>query len=180
MSARILSRDYCTLPAELLLPAKEQLRVEFSRDDEFITVVLSRAISEIESIVNFDVFKTVSEWTPDSKTCQLLPRVPVVQIEICSDKQCKTPVVVNLSRLQGGSMFEPGPGMLDASGLQYEKMLLHTGYTAANQLPPQLVSAILMQTGALYENREAVQAGVYRELPDQVSRVLSGLWRPSV
>lgn len=179
MSTQILNRDYCTLPAELLAPAKEQLRVEFDRDDEFIRVALSRAISEIEPLVNFDIFATLSYAEVQPANCVQLDRTPIFRIDQCQDDDCMHTTTVDIRYMEGGNQHNPSRAVLNAVGTT-GKLMIRSGYEHANQLPPNLVSAILMQVGSLYENREAVQQGTYHALPDQTQRVLSGLWRPSV
>jgi hypothetical protein len=57
MKLQLEKIDYCTLPAQLLPAMKEQSRVEFTRDDEFLKTALARAISEIEAQTNLSIFE---------------------------------------------------------------------------------------------------------------------------
>jgi hypothetical protein len=58
--------------------------------------------------------------------------------------------------------------------------ILDVGYATESQILPAVRNPILMLTGALYEQREAVQQGTFTELPDMARRLMSGVWIPSV
>jgi hypothetical protein len=45
---------------------------------------------------------------------------------------------------------------------------------------PAVRNPILLLTGTLYEQREAVQQGTFSELPDMARRLMSGVWIPAV
>jgi hypothetical protein len=57
---------------------------------------------------------------------------------------------------------------------------IECGYEHVAQMAPAVINGILMLTGTLYEQREAVQAGSFNELPDMARRLFTGLWRPAV
>lgn len=175
---RILKRHYGILSSLLLPAAKEQLRVEFSRDDDFIRTVLDRAIGEIENAVNFDIVETETAFMiSESAPCYIVDRVPILRVEICDQGTCTD---LPDDNIHGGNLANPTPAKLNLSGFTFDKLIVHSGYRDPATIPPALLSAILMQVGHLYENRESVQMGNYNLLPDTTQRLLSGLWRPSV
>jgi hypothetical protein len=57
---------------------------------------------------------------------------------------------------------------------------LDVGYATEAQIMPAVRNPILLLTGTLYEQREAVQQGTFSELPDMARRLMSGVWIPAV
>ena len=169
MTLKLLTIDFDKLPAELLCAAKAHLRVEFDRDDQYIRGALGRAIAEVESVGNLSVNPAEWEWTPGSWGACNSHRLPKHPVRYLRDTATGQDIdllwdenTAYLRREHNGTFN------------------LGVGYADASSIPPVVVNAILMLTGTLYEQREAVQAGTFNELPDMANRLLAGLWRPAV
>lgn len=177
MKLQLEKIDYCTLPEQLLPAMKEQSRVEFTRDDEFLKTALARAISEIEAQTNLSIFEAHWNWS-DIKSCGSgqfirLPKAPVCGVLDTSG----APVTVDFTCERGGL---GNPAFVKVSGLPSEVVLV-AGYKQVAELPPRLVSVILERTATIYEFRESAQmGGALNEMPSFDTRMIAGLWVPSV
>lgn len=178
-----VDKDYTALAHQLLQPMKEHARVDFDRDDGYLTDTLVRAIDEVEAVTNISISMATWHWYEDSFACKKIPKVPTRFILDPSDLSGgPTGTMIDQSeivRFYGGP-DEPGTMQLSPSVGQYEYLVLMVGYPRREQVPPKIISAILMLAGHFYENREAVQSGNYHLLPDVMQRLFTGLWRPSV
>lgn len=177
MFLQCTSRDLCTLPQQLLPSVKEHVRVEFDRDDEYLVQATARAISEIEAATNLSIFEAEWLWRPSAcdnwRSWFEVPKIPVCIINY----EDGTPIPVDKLH---GSINSFNVSAVHVSGLPTQNIYLKVGYANAAQISPNLLSAILMLVGTLYENRESAQYGSMRELPDSARRLITGLWVPSV
>lgn len=172
---KLLSVNFDTLPRGLLEEAKQHLRVEFTRDDDYIAGSVARALSELQAATDLTVFPSLWEWQPDqtdTNRCGVGVKVPLTPVNrILKDDGTGTWVDYD-------AVAHDYPNVYIT---QKEKLLrLEAGYQIKEQIPPLVLNTVLLLTGALYENREAVQAGTFVELPDMTRRLLTGMWRPSV
>jgi hypothetical protein len=166
---QLISIDLNILPIQLLPVVKEHLRVEFDRDDEYIKGAIARAIAEIESVTDITVNPSIWQWQPSN--CYLtthylrIPKTPVR--EVLDSMGVAADIVWNA----------PSAYLKDSQ--RNQKFTIYAGYSDIKEIAPVLMNAIFMLTGTLYEQREAVQAGTFNELPDMANRLMAGLWRPS-
>lgn len=171
-----VDKDLTSLAKELFPTAKAHMRVEHTRDDQYILDCVVRAINEAESYTGISIHLAVWHWYETSYECCKVPKFPVRFIEYPDGTVLDENLVVGFY----GGPFEPVGSMVLGSGVQAEYLQLLVGYPHVEQIPPQLVSSILALAGSFYENRESVQLGNYRMLPDAMSRLFTGIWRPSV
>jgi uncharacterized phiE125 gp8 family phage protein len=167
--------DLVVLPTQMLPEVKAHCRVEFTRDDEYLTNATARAIAEVETLTNLSINPSTWKWdTTDERweNAQTghVPKMPVrsvYQIDAVGGKQ-----IVKLDYFG----FEAALPSDNRRGVFY----IEAGYEKAADVTPAVINPILMRAATLYEYRESLQTGSYSELPDMSERVLSGLWRPSV
>jgi len=165
---KLISSDFDILPSQILPAAKEHLRVEFDRDDQYIKGAIARAIAEIESVTDLTINSSQWQWQPTSCYTTRYIRIPKIPVRQLLD-----------SDLQEVEIIWNDPiGYIEGSKIG-NRFTIVAGYADIKQLPPAVMNAILMLTGTLYEQREAVQAGSFNELPDMANRLMAGLWRPS-
>jgi len=166
--------DFQALPVGLLSAVKQHVRVEFARDDGYLTEATARAIAEVESVTNLSINPATWVWQPSlcEPSWNKVPKAPVRQVDILDNAG---QVVSTIELVYNGTTAYL-PDTADQSGT-YQ---IQCGYLAVADIPPVVLNPILMLVGTLYEHREAVQMGTFTELPDMANRLLSGLWRPSV
>lgn len=172
MSLTKLDVDRTVLPAALLPLAKAHLRVEFSRDDAYITQTIARAIDQFERKTGFSVFAADYEWSPGPferrfyapaylSGAWLVPVQPIVEpwaAEIPNGGGAAVDVTANYQLIgdidsdRVGAQYFVGP---PAAGLA---ITFTAGFAAIEDLSPGLVDVILRRTAYLYEFREAVAA----------------------
>jgi hypothetical protein len=166
---QLISIDFDILPTQLLPVVKEHLRVEFDRDDEYIKGAVARAIAEVESVTDITVNPSTWQWQPSN--CYLTTRYLRVP---------KTPVREVLDETGAAADIIWNAPSAYLNGTQRnQKFTISAGYVDVKEIAPALMNVIFLLTGTLYEQREAVQAGSFNELPDMANRLMAGLWRPS-
>lgn len=168
--------DFSVLPTGLLPEAKQQMRVEFARDDEFIKGCIARAIAEVEAVTDLTIAPSTWIWKVDACDCQSnhygywrVPKTPVQTVSAVDAAGLQTPVEVYWIE---GTAYITG-----TVGGQY---VIEAGYPTKAQMPPAVLNPILLIAATLYETRESMQFGSIHEIPDMARRLMSGLWRPSV
>jgi len=150
--------------------------VEFDRDDDYLRLATARAISEIENQANRSIAPAEYLWKPVCD-CRYVepPYGPIRSLSYQGDLGDWVPLVwqtaYECGRLRCDWLLTQSVG----DGLK-----LAVGYATAEDIPMDVMSAVLLLTAALYENRESMQFGTLHHLPDQVNRLMAGLWRPSV
>lgn len=177
-----ISTNTDLLPDNMLDAVKRHLRVEFTRDDDYIKEAIARAIAEVESATNLSI--NPSNWQlkiwegeceptwyhTNMTRLYKLPKSPVREVFSVDAAGAQTPV--ELRRHEHETFISDW----NRAGTY----LIKAGYNGADVVPPAIKNAIYMRVGTLYENRESVQAGTLHEMPDDALRLVTGLWRPSV
>ena len=167
--------DFQALPMALLPKVKAHCRVEFTRDDPYLMDATARAIAEVESQTDLSINPATWRWSPgdecgSSSERYWLPKTPVRQVMMVDTAGNQTPA--DLGYYDNRVWLKNG-----ATTGEY---LLEVGYATVTEIAPAVLNPILLLTGTLYEQREAVQMGTLGELPDMATRLLTGLWRPAV
>ena len=175
-SPPVLARD--DFATALLPTAKEQMRVEFTRDDNFIKGCIIRATDMMERFSGARIFPATTTWTPivvgDAWAYQV-PLQPIKSFTAFADS-----VEVSAAyALRSGSEVEPVYLVrLDQTafhaGLSVE---LVAGYAAAD-VPPMYLDPILRMAAHLYEHRESVDATNLMTIPQWANDLLCGTWIP--
>ena len=169
--------DFQVLPLGLLPAVKQHVRVEFDRDDGYLVEATARAIAEIESVTDLSVNPAIWLWEPSpcdrgwGKHHYRVPKTPVRQVDTLDAAGTVTGTV--------SLVFNGMAGYLPESVTHIGTYQIHCGYLTVPDIAPAVLNPILMLTGTLYEQREAVQMGSFNELPDMANRLMAGLWRPS-
>jgi hypothetical protein len=167
--------DIDVLPYQMLPTVKEHLRVDFDRDDQYIRGCIARAISEVQAVTDISINPATYKWGwTDGRNCSArreeVPKWPVRRV--FTKDATGTETTIPVVRYENRTFITGGHSSRD--------LLVDCGYKNIQQITPHVMSAILMLTGTLYEQREAVQAGSFHELPDMARRLFTGLWRPAV
>ena len=172
----LTSVDINVLPTGMLAEAKQHLRVTFTRDDTYIQGCIARAIAEVESVTNLSINPAEYQWTP-GKTPYALKWAR------CQGEYTRIPKYPVRSLQLGGTAVTVVKDELVALVKNASKTGTYTldvGYATEAQIMPAVRNPILLLTGTLYEQREAVQQGTFSELPDMARRLMSGVWIPAV
>src|SRR6185295_5269520 len=182
------SIDRDMLAAELLPLAKSHSRVEFDRDDAYITELLSQAIDDVERATNATLFERVITGTlapptwPWPEIGYLSPteagvRLPFNNVQALTVLDAGGVDISSLYRVVQDDPGGVGTTVLMApypitSGGEFNIL---AGVHAATDLAPSIKRLVLRRCAALYENREA-------PLDIDESSGASGvlIWRPEV
>lgn len=191
------SIDRDTLSAALLPLAKSQMRVDFTRDDAYITSICSRAVDFFEKITELSVFPAEYDWTLTDLPI-VLPswnryagsspqtgwKVPVQPISAWVATDAADDDVTADFTLWGqttGDTFQQvflgytGTALAGQAYFGDFTISLQTGYD--DLPPPSMQDAILRMAAWLYENRE--MAGMPgTDMMSYFNTVLAGFWVP--
>lgn len=154
MSVKVTEIDWQTLPEALLATVKSHLRVEFNRDDEYITKMIARAINLYEQFSGRSIVARTVEWTPSP-----LPYVQQVPFQPLGEWTATAPdgTVTTADYVvydNGGAVLIGSaavPPVKFGEGVTFEMV---TGYTEADDIPPGALDIILRISAGLYETRE--------------------------
>jgi uncharacterized phiE125 gp8 family phage protein len=173
--------DYATLPDALLPTAKQHMRVEFARDDDYIKLCLKRAIEYFQLYSGQLVFAAKVDWSPLATragfvTCPVLP----VSDQTAKDAE-GTDVTADYKVVQIGSstvypLFATISGSALPGGLA---VILIVGFDDVAKMPPEILDKILRIAATLYENRETVTTPI-QTMPFWLNDLLIGSWVPRV
>lgn len=183
----IIEVDYSALPTALLPLAKQQMRVDFDDEDEFITNCVARAIDYFQLYSGLKVFAADARWSPavpdDSTlavTSLVVPVFPVSDFQVADDAAAD--VSAQYQILWGTSLILPPAfsridGAAIPAGLDV-KLILGVG-DDPTKLPPAVVDRILRIAATLYDQRETTMVGVsIAQVPMWVNDLLIGAWVP--
>lgn len=184
----ITTVDYSALPTALLPLAKQQMRVDFTDDDQYITNCLARAIDYFELYSGLKVFDSEAEWSPDvpdstynfTVLAIVVPLHPVSDFEVADDTAAD--VTADYEILSGSSLtveptFRRVDGTAIPAGLDV-KLILGVG-SDLSKIPPAVVDRILRIAATLYHQRETIVVGAgITQVPLWVNDLLVGAWVP--
>ena len=154
MSMVRTSVDYDRLPDALLVTAKQHMRIDGDRDDEFILSVLKRAIGRFEDKNGATLNKATWKWTPaQTEFCSGRARVPVTPVTsftaaLADDTVVTADYAITSESVTGVPiLYLVGPY---ASGVV---LTLETGFSV-DTLPPSVLDQVLRNAAHLHEHRE--------------------------
>jgi uncharacterized phiE125 gp8 family phage protein len=178
-SIKATAKDTAALPAALLPIAKDQMRIDGTFEDAFITSVIARAIAWFERVTNVTVNPTTFEWTPDWNdfTDQGLSRFSESPVEDMTAKIAGTDATSSYSVT---TMSTHGVGIyaLDGAWASGLVVTFDSGYASMAELPAGILDAILRYSAHLYEHREILVPTVQAASPGWMSDVVSTYWMP--
>lgn len=159
----------------LLDLAKEHLRVEFDRDDEFIKSCVKRAVREVESQTNAVINPATYLWheptpsyNPEHREWEYrIDKNPVRRV-YWMDNLIETDLPTRTNGLFTWMQKPPS-----------DEVYIEAGFEEAIDIQPEILSVVLMYVAAMYENREAIQQGRLYALPNFDGKLMTGIWRPS-
>lgn len=179
-----LSIDRTALPTGLLPSVKAHCRVEFDRDDVYLTGVASRAIDLFERLTEWGVFGrtylwsvTAADGSADGAAWRwLLPLAPVASIKADAggvDVSAQYRIAAASPDMRGDAWMFRDTGEPDPM----PAITLTAGYAAADQMPPGVLDFVLRCSALLYENREAaLMPGA--DMMAYANSLLAGHWLP--
>jgi len=190
MSTTLVSVDRTALPASLLPLAKTHMRVEFSRDDEYIKLCLARGIDFFERTTELVVNPTKWEWVPWLGAGITLPneaggygwQIPFQPAPTWKVYDVKNGVDISagFSMLAYAPADQYGVRWLVASAGQPTAspfVDITLGYADAASMPPGILGFVLEAAGWYYENREiGPMPGV--DGVSYLNQLLTGYWVP--
>jgi hypothetical protein len=152
-NVKVTGLDTATLPADLLTTAKTHLRVEFNRDDAYITQALQRAINLYEQFTGRSAFVRNVQWQPvPFPPLQPAPFQPVTDL-VATDPAGGD--VTNQYQVldRGGAVYiatiDGVTTFGDGVSFGYK-----TGFATAAEMPLGALDIVLRITAGLYETRE--------------------------
>lgn len=180
------TEDVNTLPTAMLGLAKQQMRIDWAYDDDFIKACVARAIGKFQQINEVTVNPSTFDWTPDATAFvtngeggprATLPVRPVSSFEAkdAADADVSADYAVVLKwDSPYGVPIQVFAGA-QASGL---KVTLTAGYAALAQMPQGVVDALLRLAAHLYEHREILIPDTEFVAPDV--RTDATWWMPRI
>lgn len=179
MSAIVVKEtDAAALPTALLTLAKQQMRIDHSFEDAFITSVIARSIDWFERVTNVTVDPTTYEWTPDAANfCNNVAKItesPVAEMsaKIGADDATASYSVTTMST-HGVGLYQLNGAF--ASGLV---VTFKSGYADETKLPAGVLDAVLRYATHLYDNREILVPGAQIQTPGWMLDVVATYWMP--
>jgi hypothetical protein len=190
MSLKRIAIDRTTLVEYMLPSAKQHMRVEFDRDDDFIKLVLARAIDFFERFTGFSVFAATYQWRPE--TSQLKPGVgvpipvqPVSAWTILDNDGLD--VTVDYRLIGQISPDVPGTCYLDVQqddrwsfygpGQYPHVATLQVGFLDIGLVPPGILDVVYRAAAFLYENRESA-AIIRMDTAPYLNSIFTDYWIP--
>lgn len=152
------------LAEELLDLAKTHMRVEFTRDDDYIKLALRRAIDFFERITELNVFGSQWDWVPeqsvsvDGVSAYILTWQPAPSFKAFTNDVAATEVTDQFAIF--GDPEPDGFGMRWISPVVTPEpatplFKITAGYADADSMPPGILSFVLEAASWFYEYREA-------------------------
>jgi uncharacterized phiE125 gp8 family phage protein len=180
MSSIVISlNDPAVLPAALLPIAKQQMRVDGTYDDAFITSVIARAIDWFERLTNVTVDPSTYVWTPDqwNFTDQAIARFTESPVTNMTAKIGTTDATASYSVT---TMSTHGVGIYALNGAWASGLAItfKSGYADQTVLPAGILDAVLRYGAHLYEHREILVPTVQAANPGWMTDVISTYWMP--
>jgi hypothetical protein len=185
MTRTSIDRD--TLPEAMLDLAKMNMRVEFTRDDDYITLCVKRAIDFFERATGMTVFGAQYDWEPrigvtaNGQTLYALPFQPEPTFTVADAGGVNISDQFSIVSL-GGSPDEYGArGFLSLNGPIDPTYVVKVtaGYDDPDEMPPGILSFVLEAASWYYEYREAGPMPGADGVP-YLNQLLTGYWVPRV
>lgn len=170
--------DYTTLPASLLPIFKEHIRVTSTLEDSSIEMYLAGAIDGIATFGDVDIFPTEYTYqyvegeipnTDPSDQYMYLGKGNVFDVAVLDSED--TDMIADYTVDKANGYIYPHPP-------ESYTVNFSTGYASETDIHPNLLTIILRYGSHLYENREAINVGEPKFLPDWVSYAMASVWKP--
>ncbi|THK37618.1 hypothetical protein EHS39_13340 [Ensifer sp. MPMI2T] len=180
---RVTSVDRTTIPTALLPAFKTHCRVEFTRDDQYLTQALVRAFDVFERLTEFHVFAVAYDWQPDwpaGGTEKIeIPMQPVEDFVVTDGEGTDVSSDYEIVGVVGSDQMarqwlQPVSG---ASWPSSGSVMLALGYSVADDLPPGITDIGFRVGAFLYENRE-MAAITAVDVMAYANSFISGYWVP--
>ena len=181
----LITVDRTTLPAALLIEAKEHMRVRHARDDSLISTYLGMAIAAVERRCNIrlnpatyeiDGFELRLESCSHAEN-RFAYRLPVNNVQAITDliqsggpDQAAQYTVTQSDAGGSGNSFITGPSLYGNGWT----LKAEVGIDDPLELDPAVMSCLYRIAGAYYESRES-NAPVF---VDDFTSELVSVWRP--
>jgi uncharacterized phiE125 gp8 family phage protein len=184
MTRTEIDRD--ALPEALLSTAKTHMRVEFTRDDEYITLCLKRAIDFFERTTGMNVFSAEYDWYPQvgrasgGEYFYALPFQPQPSFTVTDDTA--TDISDQFAIRAFGVPDEYGPRTFVSLNGAIDPALvvkIKVGFEDEEDLPPGILSFVLEAASWFYEYREAGPMPGADGVP-YLNQLLTAYWVPRV
>lgn len=189
MTLQRITVDTSTLPAALLEPVKEHLRVRHTRDDALITGFIAAALGLLERKCNVSLFAASYLATADElrggvalpwpkQPAYTLPLNNVHTVTVTDDAEPPVDQSDNFSVWNPDFGGSGSSWLVGVAGLRITpgwQLALDVGLEDVKDLAPDFLALVGRATGALYENREASVT----LWADSWEAELAALWRPS-
>lgn len=170
--------DYSTLPAEMLPAFKQHLRVLYNHEDDSIQQYLAGAIDAISIYGDIDIFTSDYEYVYiDGEVADTAPnsalfyttRVNIFDVSVLSSELVDITDNFTVDSREG--YIYPAPDYTDS-------VTFKAGYALQADISPNAINVIFRYGAHLYENREAINIGEPKFLPDWVKYAMASIWKP--
>ena len=172
-----ISIDYQTIPADLLPEFKGHLRILDNVEDDTILLYLAGAIDAISTYGDRDIFKTEYEYERIfDRSASPAPfwrcgRQDIFDVQVVTDQGVDNTQYYTVDKHLGYFMPTIAVG---------DKVAFSAGYIAGDEVPPNLRTILYRYAAHLFENREAINVGDPKHLPDWVDYALASIWVPRI
>lgn len=175
------------LSEALLEIAKSHMRIEFARDDEYVTLCVARAIDFFERTTGLGVFPAEWDWIPgpgetlpDGTFFFGVPFQPAPIIVKVLDGDGLD--VTSRYEIRGSSIDGYAPRVLvalDGAPAAPPSISAKSGYADPADMPPGILGFVLEAAAWFYENREAAAMPGVDGVP-YLNQLLTSYWVPRV
>ena len=171
------SIDYDTLTNDLLDSFKGHIRVLDNVEDETIKIYLAGALEAISIYGDRDIFKADYEYERIfDRSASPAPfwrcgRYDIYDVQVLDSQGNDNTSYYTIDKALG--YFMPTIAVDD-------QVLFSAGYKSGSDVPPALKTVVFRYAAHLYENREAINVGAPKHLPDWVHFALAAVWAPRV
>jgi hypothetical protein len=178
-SIAITANDPAALPAALLPIAKQQMRVDGTYDDAFITSVIARAIDWFERLTNVTVDPTTYVWMPDQNPAPYNATMTFTESPV-TNMTAKIGTTDATASYSVTTMSTHGVGIFALNGAWASGLAVtfQSGYLNQTVLPAGILDAVLRYSAHLYEHREILVPTVQAANPGWMTDVISTYWMP--
>ena len=189
MSATLKVVSRADVMAVTLERAKKHLRVDFSDDDALIAAYIPAAVGYAEAFMGRALVDTtydlVLDAFPRGRQPLVLPRPPLIALDgvyVTDGDDNETPLDGIVVDLAGGRLLAPSDGWPTGTSEASIRVRYRSGYVAydaeasppatAGEIPPDIVAALLLYLGALYQQRETLTPNAMTIVPWSAEQLL--------